>query len=78
MLDNLESGVNLSIFALVCFLSRLFYKKAAHKMLAKFTLGVNYINILLAEFVPIFFCQKITNLNSNKRKSALNTFVQKS
>ncbi len=31
---------------------------------------VNFINILQAAFVPLFFCQKITKPNCNKRKAA--------
>ncbi len=37
------------------------YKTFAHKMLMKFKPAVNFTNILQAVFVPILFCQKITN-----------------
>jgi len=38
--------------------------KAFRKMLMKLTPGVNFINILPTAFLTIFFCQKITKLNS--------------
>jgi hypothetical protein len=38
---------------------------------------VNFINILQAAFAPIFFSQKITKPNCNKRKAVQSTFVQK-
>ncbi len=37
-------------------------------MLVKSTLGVNFINILLAHFPPIFWCQKITKQNVTREK----------
>jgi len=37
--------------------------KAFRKMLVKLTPVVNFINILLAAFVPIFFAKKITKQN---------------
>jgi len=44
-------------------------KKAAHKMLVKLTPRVNFTSILIAAFVPIFFCQKITEQKSKYRKT---------
>jgi len=38
----------------------LLYKKISNIMLMKWTLGVNFTNILQAAFVQISFCQKIT------------------
>ena len=42
-----------------------------------YTVDVNFTNILQAAFAPISFCQKITNPNSNQRKAAQTTLVQK-
>jgi len=38
---------------------------------------INFTNVLQAIFAPIFFCQKITNPNCNKRKTAKSTFFTK-
>ncbi len=38
------------------------FKKRARKMLMKLTPVVNFLNILVAAFALIFFCQKITDL----------------
>jgi len=52
--------------------------KVACRTLMKLTPLVNFINILLAAFAPIFLCQKITKPNRNLRKAAQNSFVPKS
>ncbi len=39
--------------------------KAAYRMLMKLTPGVNFINILRAAFLPLFFCQKNTKPKCN-------------
>jgi hypothetical protein len=44
------------------------YKKAPHKMLAKLTLVVNFINILRAAFAPIFFLLKLQSQTATKEK----------
>jgi hypothetical protein len=52
-------------------------QKAAHKMLVKLTPRVNFTNILLAAFAPLFLRQKSTNLKSQYKKALRETFVQK-
>jgi len=54
------------------------HAKAAHKMLMKLTLVANFINILQAAFVPIFFWLKIKKPNCKYIKATQNTFKQKS
>ncbi len=39
--------------------------KATHKLFVKLTVGVNFINISCAPFVPIFCCQIITKPKCN-------------
>jgi len=58
--------VGLKIFDLIdstCFARKDIGSKVAHKMLVKLTIVVNFINILLAAFAPIFLHQKITKPN---------------
>jgi len=38
--------------------------------LMKLTPGVDFINILRVTFLPISFCQKVTNTNCKHRKAA--------
>jgi len=41
------------------------YRVPGHHVVAGIRPVVNFINILRAAFVPIFFCQKITKPNCN-------------
>ncbi len=43
----------------------LHFQKLFVNMLVKWTLVVNFINILLSAFAPISFCQKVTKPNCN-------------
>ncbi len=49
--------------------AKLLYEKAALKMLAKLTQGVNFTNILRAAFAPVFLRQK--NISTKKLRAKL-------
>jgi len=71
----------IAISIIVLFGKKNISAKVACKMLVKLTTGVNFINILLATFAPIFFGNKIQGQNvtrENLRKALLyEKFVRK-
>jgi hypothetical protein len=62
-------------FGFLIFMQKDFGAKAAHKMLVKFSPGVNFTNTLWAAFASKSFFQKITNPNCKHTKAAQKTFA---
>jgi hypothetical protein len=54
-----------------------YWRNCANKMLLKLTQGVNFTNILIAAYAPIFLRQKTTNLKCKNKKAASKAFVRK-
>jgi hypothetical protein len=53
------------------------WRKLANKMLVKLSPGINFTNIIRADFAPQFLRQKSTNLKFKYKKAAREALEQK-